>query len=98
MNALFGAEAKRYVLGFATFRSVLGEVWFRGLLVRRPRFDARLEGRFQRGAQVPHRQVVEVQAVGVAGLQGFEAQMLLGDLGEEGVDGAHGVFLSGWLA
>nr|WP_240097635.1 hypothetical protein [Thermomonas flagellata] len=98
MNALFACEAKRFVPGFTTFRSVLGDVRLRGFWARRPRFDACLEGRFQRGAQVPHRQVVEVQAVGVAGLQGFEAQMLLGDLGEEGVDGGHGVFLSVWLA
>ncbi len=38
---------------------------------------------------------MEVEAVRVAGLQGFDAEMLLGDQGEDGVDLAHGVFLSG---
>jgi len=95
MNALFGSEAKRFRLGFVGFRSVLGDLRFRGFRQRNPDIDARLEGRFQRVPDAPHGRVVEVQAVGVAGLQGVDAQMLLGDQGEDGVDLAHGVFLSG---
>jgi len=99
MNALFGSEAKRPVmdkgLGFVASRSALGDFCFRGLRHRRAQFDTRLEGRFQRVSDAPHRRIVEVQAVGVAGFQGVEAQMLLGDQGEDGVDLAHGVFLSG---
>jgi hypothetical protein len=95
MNALFRSEAKRFLLGFVGFRSVLSYLGFRGPRHTRAHFDARLEGRFQRVPDAPHRRVVEVQAVGVAGLQGFDAQMLLGDQGEDGVDLAHGVFLSG---
>jgi len=95
MNALFGTEAKRFPLGFVGFRSVLGDFRFRSLRARRAEFDARLEGRFQRVPDALHRRVVEVQAVGMAGLQGVDAQMLLGDQGEDVVDLAHGVFLSG---
>jgi hypothetical protein len=94
MNALFGSEAKRFLLGFVGFRSVLGDLRFR-VRASRAELDARLEGRFQRVPDAPHRRVVEVEAVGVAGFQGFDAQMLLGDQGEDGVDLAHGVFLSG---
>jgi len=98
MNALFGIEAKRSLLGFVAFRSALADLGFRGPRHRRAQFDARLEGCFQRVPDAPDRRVVEVQAVGVAGFQGVEAQMLLGDQGEDGVDLAHGVFLSvcGW--
>jgi hypothetical protein len=98
MNALFGSEAKRFPLGFVGFRSVLGDLRFRGFRQGNPDLDTRLEGRFQRVPDAPHRRVVEVQAVGVAGLQGVDAQVLLGDQGEDGVDLAHGVFLSvcGW--
>nr|DAF58661.1 MAG TPA: hypothetical protein [Siphoviridae sp. ct86u1] len=95
MNALSGTEAKRFLLGLAAFPSVLGDFPFRGLRARCAKFDARLEGRFQRVLEAPHRRVVEVEAVGVAGLQGFDAEMLLGDECEDGVDLAHGVFLSG---
>ena len=76
-------------------RSVLGDFRFGRRGQRNAHFDARLEGRLQRIPDAPHRRVVEVQAVGVAGLQGVDAQMLLGDQGEDGVDLAHGVFLSG---
>ena len=97
MNALFGSEAKRFPLGFVSFRSVLGDLRFRGFRARRAEFDSRLEGRFQRVPDAPHRRVVEVQAVGVAGLLGVDAQMLLGDQGEEGVDLAHGVSFRGMV-
>jgi len=98
MNALFKSEAKRFLLGFVGFRSVFGDFRVLGLRVRCGKFDAGLEGCFQRVLEAPHCRVVEVQAVGVAGLQGVDAQMLLGDEGEDGVDLAHGVFLSrdGW--
>jgi len=95
MNALFGSEAKRLLLGFVAFRSALGDFCFRWLRQGDADLDARLEGRFQRVPDAPHRRVVEVQAVGVAGFQGVEAQVLAGDQAEDGVDLAHGVFLSG---
>jgi len=95
MNALFGGEAKRLLLGFVAFRSVLGDLCFRWPRQGDADLDARLEGRFQRVPDAPDRRVVEVQAVGVAGFQGVETQMLLGDQGEDGVDLAHGAFLSG---
>jgi len=81
MNALSWTEAKCLLRGFAAFRSVLGDFRFRGLRDRCAKFDARIEGRFQRVLEAPHRRVVEVEAVGVAGLQGFDAEMLLGDQG-----------------
>jgi hypothetical protein len=95
MNALFSSEAKRFLLGFVGFRSVLGDLRFRGFRQGDADLDACLEGRFQRIPDAPHRRVVEVQAVGVAGLQGLDAEMLLGNQGEDGVDLAHGRFLSG---
>jgi len=95
MNALFGEQAKRFLLGFVGFRSVLGDFCLRGLRQGDADLDSCLEGRFQRIPDAPHRRVVEIQAVGVAGLQGVDAQMLLGDQGEDGVDLAHGGFLSG---
>ena len=95
MNALFGSKAKRLLLGFVASRSVLGDLCFRGLGQRNADLDARLEGRFQRVPDAPDRRVVEIQAVGVAGFQGVEAQVLAGDQAEDGVDVAPGVVLSG---
>ncbi len=93
MNALFGGEAKRFLLGFVAWRSVLGDFGFRGLRARSTQFDACLEGGFQRVPDAPHSRVVEIQAVRVAGLQGVDAEVLLGDQGEDCVDLVQGELL-----
>jgi len=93
MNGLCGGEAKRFLLGFVAWRSV--DFGFRCLRARCAHFVACLEGRLQRVPDAPHRHIVEIQAVGVAGLQDVDAEMLLGDQGEDGVDLVDGGFLSG---
>jgi hypothetical protein len=95
MNALFHPEAKRFVLGVQGMPSGVGLIRRRGLAAL---LDTGVEGGFERIAQAPDRHVVEIEAIGVSGLQGVDAQVLLGDLGEEGVDRAHGVSFRGWLA
>lgn len=86
MNALFPTEAKRFLLGFQGSQSGVG--LFR-LRVFAALLDTRVKGRFERIAQTPDRHVVEVEAVGFAGFQGFDAQLALRDLGQELFDLAH---------
>ena len=52
-----------------------------------------VERRFQRVAQAPDADIVEVERIRMARLQGFDAQMPLGDLREEVVEGVDGVSL-----
>jgi hypothetical protein len=86
MNALFASEAKRFLLGLKGAESSVGLVrllGFAGL------FDTGVEGSFESVAQAPDRDVVEVQAVRPACFQGFDAEVLLGDLRQELIDLAH---------
>ena len=73
MNALFGSEAKRFLLGVR----VVDQCW---RFVRHggfdAKFDARLEGGFQRLGCTQTAVSWKSKAVGVAGLQGVDAEML----------------------
>src|SRR5574337_1944200 len=94
MNALFASEAKRFLLMFRGCGSAVGLVRHGGLAAL---FDAGLEGGLEGVSYAPDRHVVEVEAVGPARLQRLDPEVLLGDLGEEGLELAHvGVLRRGW--
>ena len=92
MNALFGSEAKRLLLGFDCFCSAFGAIRLRCLATL---FDACVEGGFQGIAQTPDSHVVEVQAVRPARFQGFDVEVLLGDLRQELLELVHFVSFDG---
>jgi hypothetical protein len=80
MNALFPSEAKRFLLGLQGSQSGVGLFRLRGFAAL---LDTGVEGCFERIAQAPDRHVVEIEAVRAAGFQGFDAQLVLRDLGQE---------------
>jgi hypothetical protein len=86
MNALFAGEAKRFLLGFKGAESTVGLVRLLGLAGM---FDPGIEGGFEGVAKAPDRDIVEVQAVRTARFQGFDAEVLLGDLRQDLIELVH---------
>lgn len=82
MNALFAFEAKRFLLEVAYFCAGQCREGY-------AQFDPRLERGLEGVAKTPHGHGVEVKLVAVASFQRVDAEVLLGDQGENAVEGAH---------
>jgi hypothetical protein len=80
MNALFGSEAKRFLLASTVLDQLLALSDFAAL---RPCSTPALNAASRALAQAPDADVVEIEAVRLAGFQGFDEQLALRDLGQE---------------